>query len=263
MNTQPTGEVEQGMPTPLKVLFFDVETAPMLAYVWGPKADWIPHGQILHQSFLLCWGASWRGEKTIKADKLTQAEVLARDDTRIVESLAALVREADIVVAHNADQFDIPVLNGRVLLQGLEPLGPVESIDTLKIARKSFRFTHNKLDALARYLGLGSKIKTDFELWEQVVNGDETAMTQMVRYCKHDVVLLGQVFEKLVPYAARLRRLFDGEGFFCLYCGSSGLQKRGFKTTGAGTFQQYQCSRCLRYLRDKTSDAGKRQLRPI
>ena len=265
MEQQPTGAVAVAVeePTPLSILYFDVETSPMLAYVWGPKADWIPHNQIVHQSFLFCWAAKWGHEKQIKSDKLTPAEIADRDDSRIVTSLAELVRDADVVVAHNSDGFDIPVLNGRVLLQGLEPLGPVQSIDTLKLARKSFRFTHNKLDALARYLNLGAKIKTDFELWERVYQGDETAMQEMLRYCKHDVALLEQVFDKLRPHANGIKRLVDGEGAFCPYCGSRSYQRRGERRTNAGTAQQYQCNDCLKYFKDKTSNAGKSQMRPV
>jgi DNA polymerase elongation subunit (family B) len=259
---QPTGVVESVV-HPLRILYFDTETSPMLAYVWGPKADWIPHNQIVHQSFLFCWAAKWGHEKQLRSDKLTSNETKVRDDTRIVESLASLVREADVVIAHNSDGFDVPVLNSRVMIQGLEPLGPVESVDTLKLARRSFRFSHNKLDALARYLGIGEKIRTDFELWERVYQGDELAMQQMLRYCRHDVVLLEQVFEKLRPYAKGLKRLVDGEGSFCPNCGSTDYQRRGFRRTNAGNFARYQCNRCQRYFKDKTSDAGKSQMRPL
>lgn len=259
---QPTGDVGTVI-QPLSILFFDIETSPMLAYVWGPKADWIPHNQILHEAFILCWAAKWAGQKTIITDKLNTTEVGERNDARIAANLAELVRQADIVVAHNSDGFDIPMLNNRILLQGLEPLGPVDSIDTLKLARKNFRLTHNKLDHLARHLGLGSKLKTDFDLWERVYNGDEVAMKEMLRYCRNDVVLLEQVFDRLRPHVSRLRRLVDGEGSFCPSCGSTNYQKRGKKRTNAGTSQQYQCLVCLRYFKDKTSDAGKRQMRPL
>jgi hypothetical protein len=235
----------------------------MLAYVWGPKSDWIPHNQILHESFLFCWAAKWAGEKQVKSDKLTPEETANKDDSRIAESLAELVRQADVVVAHNGDRFDVPRLSTRLLLQGLEPLGPVETIDTLKLARKSLSLTHNKLDNLALRLGLGAKLKTDFELWERVYNGDEVAMQLMLRYCKHDVVLLEQVFDKLRPHVNGLRRLVDGEGSFCPNCGGHSFQRRGYRRTNAGTFVRFQCNDCLRYFRDKTSDAGKSQMRPL
>jgi hypothetical protein len=236
-------------PEHLKVLFYDLETSPMKAYVWGAKVDWIPHNQIIHESFLFCWGYKWLGDKRVRTAKLTRPEVLAQDDSRIVAELADAVREADIVVAHNADRFDIPRLNTRLLLQGLEPTGPVDSIDTLKLARKNFGFTHNKLDHLARHLGLGTKIKTDFELWENVYNGDEVAMQRMVRYCRQDVVLLEQVFEKLRPYVKGLRRLWDAPGDTCPNCGGSHFQRRGYHRTQASTFVKVQCQDCGRYFR--------------
>jgi predicted RNA-binding Zn-ribbon protein involved in translation (DUF1610 family) len=208
---------------------------------------------MVHESFLLCWGASFAGEKKVRSAKLTSPEVLDRDDSRIVNELADLIRSADVVVAHNGDRFDLPMLNNRILLQGLEPLGHVESIDTLKLAKKNFRFTHNRLDHLARHLGLGTKIKTDFELWVQVVGGDELAMQRMVRYCRHDVVLLGQIFDKLRPYVKGLKRLMDAAGEACPNCGSTYLVRRGYTRTQASTFVKYQCQECKRYMRARRS----------
>ena len=221
----------------------------MLAYVWGAGPDYLNYQQIVHESYVLCWGAKFATEKQIRSAKLTSKEVKERDDSRIVNELADLVRSADVVVAHNADRFDIPMLNNRILLQGLEPLGNVESIDTLKLAKKNFRFTHNKLDHLARHLGLGTKIKTDFELWLQVCDGDELAMQRMVRYCRRDVALLEQVFDKLRPYVKGLKRLMDAAGEACQNCGSTDLVRRGYYRTQASTFVKYQCQECGRYMR--------------
>jgi DNA polymerase III epsilon subunit-like protein len=208
-----------------------------------------------------CWAAQWAGQKQVLSDRQTSDEAVDKDDARIVDSLATLVRKADVVIAHNADRFDVPRLRGRLIVNDQETLGPVATIDTLKIARK-LGFAHNNLDSLAKELGLGGKVENPPHLWDAAYEGSETALKQMVRYCKHDVALLAQLFERLRPHATQLRRLVDGDGVFCPYCGSTSYQKRGKVRTQASTTQKYQCQECDRYFKDKTGDAAKRQMRP-
>lgn len=229
----------------------------MLAYTWNATPQYVPHTMLVHESFLFCWGAKFSDEKKVRTGKLTPEEVANQDDSRIAEELAALVREADIVVAHNADRFDVPRLNTRLLLNESEPLGPVQSIDTLKLAKKSFGFTHNKLDHLARIFGMGAKLKTEFSLWEDVYNGDEVALQRMLRYCKRDVVLLEQVFEKMKPYVKGLVRLQDSEGEVCPSCGGRVFHRRGYYRTNASSFPKFQCQNpdCKRYFRGRRAES--------
>lgn len=259
---QPSGVAVNTSITPLRILFFDVETSWMIVKTHHPKVEYIRSDQVVHRRFMHCWAAQWAGEKKVHADRQTSAEATAKDDSRIAASLAALVREADYVVAHNGDNFDIPKLRNRLIIAGLEPPGPVPSIDTLKMARK-LGFDHNNLDSLAGELGVGKKVENPRGLWDEAYEGNDFALQQMVRYCKHDVALLAGVFERLRPHAVSLPRLVDGEGSFCPYCGSTEYQRRGSRRTNAGTSQRYQCNECGRFFRDKTSDAGKSQMRPL
>ena len=65
---------------------------------------------------------------------------------------------------------------------------------TLKLSRSKFKFNSNKLDYIAKYLGMGEKIKTEFGLWKDIVlNKDKDAMAKMVKYCQQDVRLLEKV----------------------------------------------------------------------
>ena len=249
------------MSTPLKILFFDIETAPLLAHMWRPWDNYTPNTMLVKDSFMLCWAAKWRGGKKVMSSRVTGHEAKEQDDSRIVAELADLVREADIVVAHNVNRFDVPMLNNRLLVMGLEPLGNVRTIDTLKMAKKDFRLAYNKLDYLAEVLGFGKKIKTDFDLWKDCYHGEHKALTQMLRYNKHDVVLLEKVFEKLLPYSNGVGRLVDAgrpEEHACPSCGSDSLMKRGKYRTNASTFQRYLCNDCLKYSRSRSSDKNTR-----
>jgi DNA polymerase elongation subunit (family B) len=260
---QPASGVVKAVVQPLSILFFDVEVS--LAEIRGfpeRKPQYIRHHQIKVGQYMHCWAAKWQHQSKILADRQTSSESLARDDSRIAESLAALVRQADVVVAHNSDGFDVPRLRNRLIIHNKETLGPVATIDTLKVARK-LGFAHNNLDALARDLGLEGKLDNPRNLWDQAFDGSDMALQQMLRYCRNDVVILAQIYERLKPHAVKLPRLVDGEGSFCPYCGSQDYQKRGLARTNAGTKQRFQCNGCSRYFSDKSSDAGKSQMRTV
>jgi hypothetical protein len=254
------------MPNPLRILHIDIETAPMAAFVWSPWDSFLPMDRLIHDTFLLTWAGKWDGEKKMYSDALTSKEALSRSDVRIAESLADLVRQADIVVGHNLDKFDIPKLNGRLLQNKLEPIGPVQTIDTLKLAKKSIKIAFNKLDYLGEFLGLGRKIKTDFQLWEDSYNGDEQALAKMLKYNKQDVILLEHVFHALIPYSKQLTRLMEpgikGDTT-CPFCGGNHLKPRGYYRTQASTFVKLRCEDCGKYSRERKSIPEKYGVHPL
>lgn len=246
-----------------KILLFDIETAPLLSYVWTAKTEYVPYKQMIHDSFMLTWSAKWYGEKEMYGDLLTSKEARKQNDTRIVHTLSDMIRSADVVIAHNVDRFDIPMLNNRLLILGIEPLGPVRTLDTLKLSKQNFRLAYNKLDYLAEVLGLPGKIDTTFELWENAYHGDEDALNEMYTYNQQDVVVLEQVFDRLKPYVRGLPRLFDADfdgQMICLYCGGKHFQRRGFYRTQASNFIKYKCQnkKCGRFSRAKATEKDKR-----
>jgi hypothetical protein len=249
----------------LRIWLWDVETAPMLAYIWQAKTEYVQPQAITHETFMLTWAGKWHGQSKVHGDALTPDEALAQDDTRIVGSLADRLREADVVVAHNGDRFDLPIVRSRLMLQGLDPLGPVRSIDTLTLARKSFRLASNKLDHLARVLGIPGKIGTSFSLWQRCYHGDPKALASMLRYNRQDAVVLEAVYDALAPHVRGLPRLVDADAegeLVCPSCGSGDLQRRGFHRTNASTFQRFACQSCGRWSRSRTSEPG-RKLGPV
>lgn len=235
----------------LKILHWDLETAPMVSYHWRPKTEYIGQHLNIDQSFVMTWSAKWDGtpKKQVMHDCLTSEEMTSQDDSRIISSMADLIREADVVVAHNGDRFDLRVLNTRVAQLQLEPLGPVDTIDTLKLAKASFAFPYNTLDHLASVFLGKRKIETTFDLWRAAYMGDERAIRKLVRYCDSDVHLLEGVFHAMLPYVKNLRRLTDSDGFTptCPTCGSTDKQSRGTKRTKTMNYRQYQCTNCKRY----------------
>jgi len=252
--------------TKLRVLLYDIESGPLLAHIWHPTDQYVTHDRLIHDSFLLTWSAKWLGEKTITSGCVTPQEAIDQNDSRIVFELAEMIREADVVVAHNGDRFDIPMLNNRLLVLGLTPIGPKRSIDTCKLAKRNFRLAYNKLDYLGEILGLGKKLKTDFQLWKSCYHGDQTALNKMLKYNRRDVVLLEQVYEALMPYVTGTPRLvipeFDGQ-HVCPHCGSEHLMKRGFHHTNVSHFQKWSCSDCTKYSRSRKSEPQHFSVAPL
>lgn len=250
-----------------KVLFLDIETAPLLAHIWHPRQEFTGREMLIEsESFLLTWAARFRGQKKIRSMRLTKEEALEQDDSRVVAGLADLVRQADVVVAHNGDRFDIRHLNARLLLNDLEPLGPVESIDTLKWSQRTFKLSFHRLDYLGEVLGVGRKVKhPGFSMWRRAYQGDVESLKTMERYNRGDIELLEAVFEKLLPYAKGAPRLHLADGFACSYCGSENIQRRGYHTTAVHTYARYRCHECQRYSRARLAAAGGRrpELAPI
>src|SRR5437868_14709279 len=82
------------------------------------------------------------------------------DDRALVKDLWKMMNEADIIVAHNGNSFDIKYANTRFIVHRLDPPAPYKSADTLKIARQVARFPSNKLDELARTFGIDRKLPT-------------------------------------------------------------------------------------------------------
>lgn len=250
----------------MKTLLLDIETAPLLAFVWSPWGQDVAPSQLQSDSFMLTWAAKWRGEDEVFSAAVTSREATKQNDKRITRQLGNLISEADIVIAHNLDRFDLPKINTRLLYHGLEPLAPVKQIDTLKLAKKAFRVTYNRLDYLGEFLGVGKKLKTDFALWQRAYFGDADAIDEMLTYNLQDVVLLEAVFERMLPYVSRLPRMvvpeYD-EQHACPTCGSEDLQKRGFYSTNVSLFQRFQCNNCGRYNKYRRSEKLKFDVSPL
>lgn len=251
----------------MKILIWDIENAPGEAYFWRAKTEWIGPHMVIKQPFMLSYAAKWQDGRKILSGVVTPEEALARDDSRIVADLAGLLRESDKAVAHNGDGFDIPILNSRILINDLEPLGMVQTIDTLKLARKSFSLTHNSLNAVAQVLGIPGKLDTSFSLWEACVAGDEKALAKMVRYNRQDVVVLQEIYERLVPHVKGLPRLVDGDfqnERVCVQCAGESIRKDGFYRTNAGSYQRWRCNDCGACMRERTAlKAKKLDLVPV
>lgn len=231
-----------------KILFFDIETAPASGYFF----DLYRENNIVSTTqdwYMLCFAYKWLGEKTVHAHALIDDKYNPQkpDDWHVVEKLWHIFNEADVICAHNGDQFDIKKANTRFTIHGLQPPSPYKQIDTKKIAKKYFGFNSNKLDELGRQLGLGRKAQTGgFELWLDCMKGDRKAWAKMVAYNKQDVILLEQVYLKLRGWHKTHPNVsfFTRNGDECTVCRSQKIKRDGIEYYRGGIAQRYQCLDC-------------------
>jgi hypothetical protein len=233
-----------------KILIVDIETSPITAFVWGLWKQDIHTQQIINDWFIIGWAAKWYGGSTIYSEYVTPFEAKNSDDKRIMFPLWELLNKADIVIAHNAKKFDIPRIETRMLLAGLNPPSPYQLIDTLYYYRKQFSFSSNKLDYLNEVLNLDQKIDTGgFELWKDCLAGDKEALAKMEKYNINDVEILEQNYNKLRPWIKNHPNInvynTDDNIKRCTICGSSDLSEiSGTYGTPVNTYNVYRCNNC-------------------
>ncbi len=233
-----------------KILAFDVETSPSVGYHWGRFQQDIPQKMIIEEGSLLCWCARWVDEPgTMYHDSVWNYGKDMRNDLEITQTLKELVEEADMVVAHNA-RFDTGWLTRSVIKHGLPPVRMPRIIDTLKIARSSFKMPSNRLGDLAQFLGVTAKEDPGgIQTWIDILQGkgktQKAAQERMLHYCMTDVEVLVEIYEKMKPHWKGHPNLGVYEDNpSCPSCGSRHVVANGYYRSNTGKYQRYKCTTC-------------------
>lgn len=233
---------------PARILLLDIETAPNLGFCWGKWEQNII--EFKRHWFMLSFSMKWLGERSAQTFALPDFSGYQSDkenDHKLVKKLWGFMDEADVIIAHNGDRFDVRKSNARFITHGLTPPSPYKTIDTLKIARRNFAFDSNKLDDLGKYLGVGRKIPTlhKWQMWLKCMTGDSAAWDKMKKYNTQDVKLLERVYLKLRPWSKSHPDLRDySKKLVCPHCESSNLHKRGVNVTKTGSRERLHCQDC-------------------
>lgn len=237
----------------MKILLFDIETSYMLGKVWGlHKGNEVRSMSMIKRNWsVLCWCAKWLDNNRFIVSSLPDDPKYKEnylDDKMIMQKLWELMDEADVIIAHNANAFDVKKANTRFLIHGMTPPSPYKVIDTLLIARRYFKFPSNKLDDLGNFLGVGRKIPTGgIDLWDDCEAGDPKAWKKMIKYCKQDVLLLERVYLKLLPYITNHpnQNYYNIENKHnCPKCNSDNTHRRGYLYLASGKKQRMKCNNC-------------------
>lgn len=229
----------------MKLLYLDIETSPLEVRTWSAyEANAL---EIMEDFIILGAAYAWNDGKVKATYPNEFGPPSEESELAVLDKLWYLLDEANVVVAHNGDKFDLRKINARLVRAGFGPPSPYLTIDTLKSARRYFGFTSNRLDYLGKFLGLGGKLHhAGLGLWLACVEGDPSAWRKMKKYNRRDVELLRDVYKVLRPWIQNHPNM--GNGGACSKCGSTDLMKRGVKTMKSGLQrQQLQCNVCGGY----------------
>ncbi len=231
-----------------RILLFDIENTPLIGYSFGlwetnilaTVKDWN----------MLCFSYKWLGDKKTKVIALPDFKGYSKDksdDKLLVKQLWILFEQADIIIGHNSDQFDIKKANARFAYHKLPPPSPYKTVDTKKVAKRYFKFDSNKLTELGRFLKLGVKEETGgIQLWFDCMAGVDSAWKKMKSYNIQDVVLLEKIYLELRPWITNHPSLgvLNGDRGACPACGSVHVQFRGTGINSTTKYQRLQCQDC-------------------
>ena len=228
-----------------KRLFFDAETSPNIGFFWKAGYDLkVTHECIIEERALICICWKWEGQDRVYSLQWDENQ----SDEALLRKFVPELLKADEAIAHNGDRFDIPWVRTRCIYYGIPFPPQVTTIDTLKSARGKFNFNSNKLDYIGKYLGLGGKAPTGgFDTWKDIkLKKCPKAMAKMIRYCKQDVRLLEQIFDRMNPYLPAKTAL-SCEARACPECGEQMVISKT-RVTAAGYKQaQLRCKECGKY----------------
>src|SRR6185437_12757849 len=91
-----------------RIAYLDIENAPILATIWQlyeANSVWVER-----DTFILSFAVLWNDEKKVHTYCLPDYpgyQSNKHDDSKLSADLFRVLDEADIIVAHNGDSFDI------------------------------------------------------------------------------------------------------------------------------------------------------------
>ena len=245
----------------LKILTLDIENSPMMSYHWGLWQQNIskPMRIEANRSYMMSVAAKW-----LHDDEVFYFETRTEDDSAITAQILKLVDEADIVVGHNAQRFDMKKINAYALLNHLPPPSPYRVVDTMLIAKKHFSFERNTLEYLTGALCTSQKSAhkkfNGFELWSECMKGNEEAWQEMKHYNIQDVLVTEELYLLLRPWAKSHPNVNVTSTHLeprCTSCGSKNLTPAGFSLTNVSKFKRYKCDDCDAFSRERHNSIPK------
>jgi hypothetical protein len=243
-----------------KILIFDIETAPILAHVWGLWENNVGLNQVISDWHVLSWSAKWYQDeegnvygphsRIMYSDQRKAKNV--EDDSKLLKGIWSLLDEADVVITQNGRSFDQRKLQARFIISGMKPNSSYRHIDTKLIAQKHFAFPSHKLEYMAdklctKYKKLKTKEFIGHDLWKACLKGDLRAWKEMEKYNKHDVLALEELYTKLRPWdtSVNFNVYNDEELLNSCACGTGYPPVRnGYAYTNLAKYQRYKCPKC-------------------
>lgn len=233
---------------PQKRLFFDIETGYYILKIrtWQLKNfnKYYNHDDIVREKEIICISYKWQGDDEVHTLDWRMGE------KKMLRSFVKIMGEADEIIGHNGDRFDLPFIRTRCLYHGILIFPRYRTLDTLKKSRNNFLFASNKLDYLGKFMGIGGKEDHEgFDMWKKIVEeDDEQALANMISYCERDVIVLEDVYFVLSPFIDHNNNfavLRGGEKWHCPECASKKVKMYRTYTTPMGVVRrEMKCNDC-------------------
>lgn len=152
-------------------LYFDMECMP---------GHWIGGDYVSKIVTAVAWGRS-KGPITVMTHYHYEPAEMAGE-------LAYAITEADMVIGHYIRGFDLPLLNGELLRNGMPPLGPVLSLDTKQDLLPAHGRSKSQ-ENLAAQLGIKEqKLKVTLREWEDFNTRQPGCEAKGIKRVKDDVI---------------------------------------------------------------------------
>lgn len=235
----------------IKRLFFDIETSYYLVPTFQFWKVNINTDNIIRDKKIICICYKWQYED--KVHRLVWDK--EQDDTKLIKDFIQVIKQADEIVAHNGDKFDMKELRTRAILTDNLMFPVYRTLDTLKKARQYFRFPSNKLDYLGKALNLGRKLDHEgMQMWIDICeHKNKEALDKMVDYCEQDVILLEDVYHAISPYIyhnTNFAVLKGGHKWHCPECASENVQLSHTDATAMGVIRRHmKCNDCRKFFK--------------
>lgn len=230
----------------VKRLFFDIETSPNICYSWriGYNIS-LGFENIIDERKIICISYKWESDDKIHT--LTWDKNFC--DRQMLIDFIEVANQADELIAHNGDRFDIKWIRTRCIYHRIPMFPNYRTLDTLKKAKSGFNFNSNRLDYIAQFLGVGAKVKhSGFDMWKGVMKGDKEALKEMVNYCEGDIIVLEDVFLTMQNYIkpnTHAGVLNNNLKYSCPTCGGEHSTLIKNNVTAMGTIKRLmECESC-------------------
>lgn len=227
-----------------RILFFDIETAGVNAL----KSD---------LGFIVCFGYKWSDEDEAHCLMARRKDLRAFDDRWLLEQASRLLTKADLTVGHFASVFDRRFFQGRLLINGLNPVPPTKMRDTCMIARSVANYSSNRLGHLAKILKLKEqkyekKSGTEWPgWWFGVMQGNMEPLRKMAVYCRRDVLTTEALYKRLLPFDNAHPRIVADRSK-CGVCGGD-VEYRGYAYVNSNRYRRFVCTKCRRWDRERSA----------
>ena len=180
-----------------KILLLDIEVSTGTYSLYSTGKQVVGWKSVKERGYMLGWAAKWLFDNKIHSAFINPSEAKRRDDKRISIELHKLMRDADLVIAHNGDKYDIRKINWFFALHNLEPNNRYQSIDTYKKAKQLWGAESCSLGYLLQSFGYNGKGHLHADDWDAVMAGDKQAIKYAEQYCRDDVYGLEDLYLKL------------------------------------------------------------------